>query len=71
MTRRFEVLRSGKWEECNFQDIKAGDSFRAFEQEDKIIFTGRAVIFVAATDPIQKNGKWFIEIIEENKDGKL
>lgn len=64
MNRLYEMMKNGKWVKCNFQDIKTGDIFRAYEQEEKIIYAGKAVIFEASTDAKQKDDTWFIEIKE-------
>jgi len=64
MNRLFEILKDGKWVKCSFQDIKAGDLFRAYEQEEAIIYAGKPVVFEASTDAKQKNETWCIEIKE-------
>lgn len=78
MTHLIEVFRNNEWMQCNFQDLKAGESFRMYEQEEVILFVGRAAIFTTSADAKQRNGKWFIEIIDpddpsiqEKINGKL
>jgi hypothetical protein len=67
MTHRIEVFRNNEWIECKFQDLKAGENFRVYEQEEVILFVGRASIFTTGGDAVQKNGKWSIEIIDPDE----
>jgi hypothetical protein len=67
MTHRIEVFRNNEWVHCNFQDLKAGEDFRMYEQEEVILFVGRAAIFRTGSDAKQINGKWFIEIIDPDE----
>jgi hypothetical protein len=38
-----------------------------YEQEEVILFVGRAAIFRTGSDAKQINGKWFIEIIDPDE----
>jgi hypothetical protein len=68
MNRRFEVFCNDKWNECKFQDLKSGDVFRSFEQEDKILYSGKAVVFEASSNAKQLDGVWCIEIKEPTEE---
>jgi len=63
MEHLMEVFRDNKWLPCSMKELKLGETFRVYEKEDRILYVGRAAHFVAAADPIQRNGKWYLEII--------
>ncbi len=59
MKRKTEVYRNNQWVECRTEDLRVGESFRMWEDDQPVIgYDGVTKEYIVYSKPEQVHGVW-------------